>query len=157
MSLLWFKALKLLYIIYNFILSMEGNTPNTWQSVLHQHLKAVAAYIGVFYFLNNKIWSTMVANFPTGTELELFNVVKPLMQRLTERETLKLCLRSTKAKAGWWGWVLCGGVVPGIINAAGFAYIHTTWWTCRTWRTAGVTVPLSWKEENKKGGESAIS
>lgn len=44
---------------------MESNTSNTWQSVPHQHLKTIAAYIGVFYFsfLHSKIWYTIVANF----------------------------------------------------------------------------------------------
>lgn len=65
MSPTWFKALNLLYIIYNFILSMEGNASNTWRSVPHQRLKSGAAYIGVFYFasLHNKTWYTVVANF----------------------------------------------------------------------------------------------
>lgn len=65
MSPIWFEALKFLYIIYNFILSMEGNTCNTWWSVPHQHLKTIAAYIVVSYFsfLHNKMWYTVVANF----------------------------------------------------------------------------------------------
>lgn len=56
-----------------------------------------------------------------------------MKQRLVECETLTQCLWSTTGKAGWWRWVICGDVVPGITNTAGFSGTHRNiLWTFRT-------------------------